>query len=122
MGHGVCLEECCQASKVSLYSGSSTSFEIRDMKIDRLHQASENSLVVQLYVDGRFGSFSTNRLDKQELEKFIKDNIDATRFLAEDKARTLPDESRYYKGGKPDLQLIDPNFDNIQPDDRRTRH
>lgn len=113
------LKNGCQASKVSLYSGSSTSFEIRDMKIDRLHQASENSLVVQLYVDGRFGSFSTNRLDKQELEKFIKDNIDATRFLAEDKARTLPDESRYYKGGKPDLQLIDPNFDNIQPDDKK---
>mgnify|MGYP001533996403 CR=1 FL=1 len=44
------LKNGCQASKVSLYSGSSTSFEIRDMKIDRLHQASENSLVVQLYV------------------------------------------------------------------------
>ena len=113
------LKNGCQASKVSLYSGSSCSFEVRDMKIDRLHQASENSLVVQLYVDGRFGSFSTNRLDKNELEKFIKDNIDATRYLAEDKARTLPDESRYYKGGQPDLQLIDPDFDSIQPDDKK---
>jgi len=113
------LKNGCQASKVSLYSGSSCSFEVRDMKIDRLHQASENSLVVQLYVDGRFGSFSTNRLDKSELEKFIKDNIDATRYLAEDKARTLPDENRYYKGGKPDLQLIDPDFDSIQPDDKK---
>ena len=63
------LKNGCQASKVSLYNGSTTSFEIRDRKIDRLHQASENSLVVQLYVDGRFGSFSTNRLDKNELEK-----------------------------------------------------
>lgn len=109
------LKNGCQASKVSLYGGSSTSFEIRNMKIDRLHRASENSLVVQLYVDGRFGSFSTNRLDKEELSKFIKDNIDATRYLAEDKARTLPDESRYYQGEKPDLQLIDPDYDNIQP-------
>ena len=66
------LKNGCKASKVSLYSGSSTSFEIRDMKIDRLHQASENSLVVQLYVDGRFGSFSTNRLDKQELESLLR--------------------------------------------------
>lgn len=110
------LKNGCQASKVSLYNGSTTSFEIRDRKIDRLHQASENSLVVQLYVDGRFGSFSTNRLDKSELEKFIRDNIDATRYLAEDKARTLPDASRYYKGGLPDLQLIDPDFDTVQPD------
>lgn len=113
------LKNGCLSSKVSLYSGSSCSFEVRDMKIDRLHQASENSLVVQLYVDGRFGSFSTNRLDKAELEKFIKENIEATRYLAEDKARVLPDESRYYKGGKPDLQLLDPNFDAVQPDDKK---
>lgn len=112
------LKNGCQASRVSLYNGSSSSIEIRDRKIDRLQQASENNLVVQLFVDGRYGSFSTNRLNKKELEKFIKDGIDATRFLAEDKARSLPDPSLYYKGGGADLQLIDPEFDKIQPDDK----
>lgn len=112
------LKNGCQASRISLYNGSSSSFEIRDMKIDRLQQASENSLVVQIFVDGRYGSYSTNRLNKAELEKFIKDGIDATRFLAEDKARTLPDASLYYRGGGADLQLIDPKFDSIQPDDK----
>ena len=107
------LKNGCQASRVSLYNGSSSSFEIRDMKIDRLQQASENSLVIHLFVDGRYGSFSTNRLDKQELEKFIRNGIDSTRYLAEDKARTLPDASLYYKGGGADLQLIDPKFDSI---------
>ena len=67
------LKNGCQASRVSLYNGSSSSFEIRDMKIDRLQQASENSLVIQLFVDGRYGSFSTNRLDKKELEKRLLD-------------------------------------------------
>ena len=60
------LKNGCQASRVSIYNGSSSSFEIRDMKMDRLQQASENSLVIHLFVDGRFGSFSTNRLDKKE--------------------------------------------------------
>lgn len=112
------LKNGCQASRVTIYNGSSSTFEIRDMKIDRLHQASENSFIIQIYVDGRFGSYSTNRLDKKELEKFIKDGIAATRFLAEDKARTLPDAERYYKGGGEDLQLFDSNFDNIQPDEK----
>ena len=85
------LKNGCQASRVSIYNGSSSSFEIRDMKMDRLQQASENSLVIHLFVDGRFGSFSTNRLDKKELESFIRNGIASTRFLAEDKARTLPD-------------------------------
>ena len=112
------LKNGCQASRVSLYNGSSSSFEIRDMKMDRLQQASENSLVIQLYVDGRFGSFSTNRLNKKELESFIRNGIASTRFLAEDKARTLPDASLYYQGGGTDLQLMDPKFDTIQPDDK----
>ena len=56
------LKNGCQASRVSIYNGSSSSFEIRDMKMDRLQQASENSLVIHLFVDGRFGSFSTDRL------------------------------------------------------------
>jgi PmbA protein len=112
------LKNGCQASRVSIYNGSSSSFEIRDMKVDRLQQASENSLVINLYVDGRFGSFSTNRLDRNELETFIRNGIDSTRFLAEDKARMLPDASLYYKGGGADLQLMDPEFDSIQPDDK----
>ncbi len=112
------LKNGCLASRINLYAGSNTSFEIRDMKIDRLQQASENGLSIQLFVDGRYGSYSTNRLDKKELEKFIKEGIDTTRFLAEDKARTLPDPSLYYKGGGQDLQLNDPAFDKVQPDDK----
>ncbi len=108
----------CQAARVSLYNGSSSSFEIRDMKIDRLQQASENSMSIHLFVDGRYGSFSTNRLDKKELESFIKNGVASTRYLAEDKARTLPDASLYYKGGGADLGMFDAKFDTVNPDDK----
>lgn len=112
------LKNGCQASRVSLYSGSNSSFEIRDTKVDSLQQASENNLVIHLFVDGRYGSYSTNRLDKKELEHFIRNGIDSTRYLAEDKFRQLPQPERYYKGGKPDLQLLDSKFDSIQPDEK----
>lgn len=112
------LKNGCQAARVSLYNGSNSSLEVRNMKIDRLQQASESSLVIQLYVDGRFGSFSTNRIDRKELETFIKNGVDSTRYLAEDKARTLPDASLYYKGGQPDLELYDPKAENVNPDDK----
>ncbi|MCC8188550.1 MAG: TldD/PmbA family protein [Bacteroides sp.] len=108
----------CQASRVTLHSGSNTSFELRDAKMDRLKQSAENRLSIQLFVDGRYGSYSTNRLDKKELESFIRNGIDATRYLAEDPARVLPDAARYYKGGKPDLQLLDPKLNVIEPDDK----
>ena len=101
------LKNGCQEAKVNLYSGSNTSFELRDAKMDRLQQASENGLTIFLYVDGRYGTYSTNRLDKKELETFITNGIESTRYLAKDEARVLPDASRYYKGGKPDLKLLD---------------
>ena len=112
------LRNGCQASRVSLYNGSSSAFEIRDLKIDRLQQASENSLVIHLFVDGRYGAFSTNRLVKEELERFIQDGIDATRFLEVDKARTLPDPALYYQGEEVDLALYDQEFDQVDPDEK----
>ena len=112
------LKNGCQSSRVTLYNGSSSSFEIRNRKIDRLQQATENTLIIHLFVDGRFGSYSTNRMEKHELERFILEGIAATRFLAEDKARTLPNASLYYKGNVDDLQLMDPKFNSIQPDDK----
>lgn len=112
------LRNGCQASRVSLYNGSSSAFEIRDLKIDRLQQASENSLVIHLFVDGRYGAFSTNRLVKGELERFIQDGIDATRFLEVDKARTLPDPALYYQGEEVDLALYDQGFDQVDPDEK----
>ena len=66
------LKNGCQAAKVLLYSSSNTSFELRDAKMDRLQQAAEGGLSLSLYVDGRDGSISTNRLNRKELETFIK--------------------------------------------------
>jgi PmbA protein len=112
------LKNGCQGVRINLYNGSSSSFEIRDMKIDRLQQASENALSLRLFVDGRFGSYSTNRLYKKDLEKFIRNAIDSTRYLAEDNARTLPDASLYYRGGGDGLELYDSAFESIQPDEK----
>ncbi|WP_308764561.1 TldD/PmbA family protein [uncultured Bacteroides sp.] len=112
------LKNGCQAARVNLNSGSNSSFELRDAKMDKLQQASENGLSITLFVNNRYGSFSTNRLDKKELERFITNGIESTKYLAEDAFRSLPDSSRYYKGGAPDLQMLDGKFDSVQPDEK----
>ena len=77
--------------KVLLYSSSNTSFELRDAKMDRLQQASEGGLSLSLYVDGRYGSISTNRLNRKNWKHLSKNGIDSTRYLAKDEARVLAD-------------------------------
>ncbi|MDR0973343.1 MAG: TldD/PmbA family protein [Prevotellaceae bacterium] len=112
------LKQGCQAARVTLYANANTAFELRNGEIDRLQQASENGLSIGLYVDGRFGEYSTNRMNARELETFIKQGIEATRYLAEDPARVLPDPSRYYKGGLPDLEQFDQKIDALLPDEK----
>ena len=112
------LKNGCQAAKLVLYTNSNSSFELRDGKMDRLQQPTENGLGLNLYVDGRFGSSSTNRLDKKELETLITNGIESTRYLAVDESRMLADPARYYKGGKPDLQLFDKKLYEVNPDDK----
>jgi PmbA protein len=101
------LSHGCQAARVTLTASSSSAFELRNGTIDRLQQAEENRLAVALYADGRYGSISTNRLEMREVEALIRGGIEATRYLAPDACRVLPEAERYYKGGMPDLQLFD---------------
>ncbi|NDW18005.1 TldD/PmbA family protein [Dysgonomonas sp. 216] len=107
------LKNGCSAARVAILKSDSNSFEYRDKQLDRLHQSSENKLYIELFTDGRYGSFSTNRLEKNELQYFIKEGILSTQFLAQDLCRQLPDPKRYYKSAGEDLDLYDNSFYNI---------
>ena len=112
------LGKGCSDARVSVYSFTNNSFEYRDTQVDKLEQSAENGLNIQLYVDGRYASFSTNRLNKKELERYIANSVDATRFLAKDEFRKLPQPNNYYKGDGKGLDTFDRNADNVTVDDK----
>ncbi len=109
--HG--LKKGADQISVSLYENRSTNIEIRDQKIDTLKESNQNGLSIDLYVDKKYSSHSTNRLKKEELLRFVEEAIASTRFLAEDEYRSLPDPDLYYKGGGPDLNVFDPSVDTL---------
>ncbi|MBP1639417.1 MAG: putative modulator of gyrase [Bacteroidetes bacterium] len=112
------LKKGCQECRVGIFSGSESSFEVRDTQLDKLQQAEENQMVLYLFVDGRYGAISTNRMDRRELEKFIADGVTSVRFLAEDPARKLPDPSLYFSGSEASLELYDPKFQSVSADEK----
>ncbi|MBK5719392.1 TldD/PmbA family protein [Dysgonomonas sp. Marseille-P4677] len=112
------LQNGCQSARVSIITGNNNSFEYRNTQLDKLHQSSENKLYIELFVDGRYGTFSTNRIDKNGLEAFIKEGIASTKYLSPDIFRQLPNADRYYKGNGSDLDLYDQSFDNISTDQK----
>jgi len=113
------LKKGAQEVSVSVFDSRSNSVEVREEKIDKLEQATQSGLTIRLMVDKKYSAHSTNRLSKSgELERFVEEAIAGTRFLAEDKYRTLPDPSLYYRGGGQELKTSDPGFAGIDPQER----
>jgi len=112
------LNKGCSDARISVYNGTDNSFEYRDTQLDQLQQSSQNGMDIQLYVDGKFASFSTNRLDKSELEKFISNGVETTRYLAKDEFRKLADTARLYKGDGKGLDIYDNSIEKISVDDK----
>ena len=113
------LKNGCQACRISIHLGTESNFDYRNLMLEKLQQASESSMNIELFVDGRYGSFSTNRIQKKEVEKFIKEGIVATRYLEPDECRVLPDISLCFSGVRePDLNLYDNQITEIHPDEK----
>ena len=109
------LKSGAEQVSVSIDDSRRSNIEIRDQKIDKLTESLRNSLTIELFVEKKYSAHSTSRLKKEELFRFIDEAIAATRFLAEDEFRSLPDPELYYKGGTADLQVTDPKIDTIDP-------
>lgn len=109
------LDHGAQQASVTISNSKSSSVEVRDEKIDKLEQAIESSLSIRLFVDKKYSGHSTNRLKKEDLERFITEAISGTKYLSEDEFRTLPDPELYYKGENNNLNVLDSQFDAIDP-------
>lgn len=109
------LENGAQQVSVSISNSRSSSVEVREEKIDKLEQAIQSNLSIQLFVDNKYSLHSTNRLKKEELAGFIEEAIAGTRYLSEDEFRTLPDPELYYKGNGQELKTLDTGFDTYDP-------
>ena len=92
-----------------------------DGEVDRVTHCADRSLSLALFVDGRYGSYSTNKLDPASLEGFIARAVAATRMVAEDTLRVLPDPARCCHDALTgnELGLVDPARDSITPAKRQ---
>ena len=90
-------------------------------EVDKTAHALDRSLQLQLFVEGRYGAFSTNKLEKEGLEEFIREAIDTVKMLQEDSYRDLPATERVAKDARTgrELGLFDPAYDTLTAEQRR---
>ena len=115
------LENGAQKVRITLNKSLMELFGMLNGELDKVTHALDRSLQVSLFVDGRFGSFSSNRLEEEGLKAFLLGAIDTVRTLEPDAARNLPDPSRTVKDaltGK-ELDLYDPAYEGLTSERRR---
>ena len=90
-------------------------------EIDKVTHCEDSSLSFAIFADGRFGSFSTNKIDRDSLEAFLKRAVSIVKMMAPDSCRNLPSPERCcttaISGNE--LDLIDCRYDSITPEMRR---
>ena len=115
------LSNGAQKARVTLNKSLMELFGMLDGELDKVTHALDRSLQIALFVDGRFGSFSSNRLDEKGLQQFILGAIDTVRTLEPDPARDLPAPERLAKDALTgnELGLYDPAYETLTADKRR---
>ena len=108
------------AARVSLNKTVTDSYTILNGELDKVSHSADRSIYIYLFVDGRYGTFSTNRLEQSELEEFVVKAIEMVRMLGEDYCRRLPDPERTAKDaitGR-ELELFDDRYYSLDSEER----
>lgn len=108
--------------RVTLNKSLMELFGMLDGELDKVTHALDRSLSIVLFVDGKSGSFSTNRLVKEDLKEFITRAVSTVRMLAKDECRDLPSPDRTVKKAVKgnELGLYDKEYETLTPEKRLT--
>jgi PmbA protein len=88
----------------------SVELSYRQLKTETVKEATSRSLMLHVYVEGKYSAQGTADLRQDSLRPFIADAVAATRLLAKDPYRSLPDP-KYYDGRTTlDLAINDPSY------------
>ena len=115
------LQAGAQKVRITLSKSLMNLIGLLNGEVDKTAHALDRSLQLQLFVEGRYGAFSTNKLEKEGLEEFIREAIDTVKMLQEDSYRDLPATERVAKDARTgrELGLYDPAYDTLTAEQRR---
>ncbi len=113
------LDKGAKEAAATVSRSRNVSLEWRDGKVEKINEATTRGLSLQLYVDGRYSQVSSSDLRPEALSTFIADSVTMTRVLSEDPFRALPEPALYEGRASVDLQLDDPAYPTVTPEQRR---
>jgi len=117
------LTQGADAVRVSVSDSTMDSCTLLNGILDKVTHAADRSVYLYIFAENRYGTFSTNRLEKDELERFIDQSITMVRMLGEDRFRSLPSPERTAPDARTgrELGLYDSRYEESDSDSRLLR-
>lgn len=114
------LEAGADKARVTLNKSTEDLVATLNGEVDKVTHCEDCSLSFALFADGRYGSFSTNKLDGDALKDFLRTAVGIVRMMAPDPCRDLPEPDRCCKDaitGR-EMDLSDPSYEDLTPESR----
>ncbi|MBP5332778.1 MAG: TldD/PmbA family protein [Bacteroidales bacterium] len=115
------LEKGADKVRITLTKSILNLVGVLNGEVDKVTHSLDRSLQLNLFVDGKYGTFSSNRFEKEGLEAFITEAISTVRMLQKDPFRNLPAPERQAKDATDgrEMDLYDPEYDSMTAERRR---
>ena len=84
------VEAGASAAQVTLDKARTEIYALLDGELDNIRQTGDRALTFKVYADGRYGVFSTNRLEESSIRDLLVKAVQNVRMLAPDRFRKLP--------------------------------
>lgn len=105
-------EAGASAARVTVNKSMMDLFMFLNGELDKVTHSGDRSLMINIYADGKAGSFSTNRLSMDDLDDFVRKAVETVKMLAEDLCKKLPAKERVATDAVTGLEmgLYDPEY------------
>lgn len=114
------LEAGASAVQVTLDKAKTEIIALLDGEIDNIRQTGDRALTFKVFADGKYGVFSTNRLEAESVRELLKMAVENVRLLAPDKFRRLPDKEETAKDAirGDEMELCWDSYDSVTAEER----
>lgn len=114
------LEAGASAVQVTLDKAKTEIIALLDGEIDNIRQTGDRALTFKVFADGKYGVFSTNRLEAESVRELMKMAVENVRLLAPDKFRRLPDKDETAKDAihGDEMELCWDGYDSVTAEQR----
>src|SRR5438477_9627197 len=105
------------AADVMLREDDTFSVTVRMGEVETLKEAISRSLMLRVFIGKRTATSHSSDLSGPVVEQLVDETVEMARLTSEDQSGGLPEQA-LPRTGFPDLNLLDPSWENLTPEQR----